>query len=158
MRPFVLCAIALAAVLLGCQAASPDLEKERQAILAQDEAWASAAAAKDLEKTLAYWSEDATLMAPDMPVLQGKGAIREYVAAGFKAPGFGVTWKAVDVVVAPGGTIAYEVATNQFTMADSTGAIHTTAGKGVAVWRKGPDGFWRCVVEAWNANEPRPKG
>ena len=146
--------LVLPAILLGCSHIPQDLETERRAILAQDQAWASAAAAKDVERTVAYWTDDATLMPPDMGALKGKDAIREYVAAGFKAPGFGVAWKAQEVVVAPGGRIAYETATNQFTMADSTGVLHTSAGKGVTVWRKDPDGVWRCVVDVWNSAAP----
>ncbi len=114
----------------------------------------SAAAAKDLERTLAYWTDDATLMPPDMPALKGKNAIREYVAAGFKAPGFSVSWKADEVVVAHDGRMAYELASNQFTFADSSGALHTTTGKGVTVWRKDRDGVWRCVVDVWNSIAP----
>ncbi len=145
----------LAVLLLGCRPAHVDLEAERRVILAQDEAWAAAAAAKDLERTLAYWTDDATLMPPDMPALKGRDAIRQYVAAGFQAPGFSVSWKAQEVDVAGDGAIAYEIASNQFTIADSRGAVHTTHGKGVTVWRKDPDGVWRCVVDVWNTN-PEP--
>ena len=158
MRSVTLCLLVLPVTLLGCRSASLELENDRRAILAQDRAWASAAATKDLDRTLAYWTDDATLMPPDMAALKGKAAIREYVAAGFQAPGFGVTWKAQEVVVAPGGIVAYEIATNQFTIADSAGALHATAGKGVTVWRKDPDGVWRCVVDIWNGLAPATAG
>jgi uncharacterized protein (TIGR02246 family) len=153
-----LCLLALPAVLLGCISTPPDLETERRAILARDQAWASAAAAKDLGRTVAYWTDDATLMPPDMATLKGKDAIRQYVASGFQAPGFSVTWKAQEVVVGPSGMMAYEIATNQFTIADSAGALRTTAGKGVTVWRKDPDGVWRCVVDVWNSQAPTTGG
>jgi len=26
--------------------------------------------------------------------------------------------------------------------------------KSVTVWRKGPDGRWKCVVDAWNDDAP----
>jgi ketosteroid isomerase-like protein len=89
-----------------------------------------------------------------MAPLKGKDAIRQYVAAGFQAPGFRLTWKAQEVVVNPGGMMAYEIADNEFTIADSTGALHTSVGKAVAVWRKDPDGVWRCVVDIWNSQPP----
>ncbi|TMQ63792.1 MAG: DUF4440 domain-containing protein [Candidatus Eisenbacteria bacterium] len=151
MRLLMLYLFAVPALLLGCSSAPMNLETERRAILARDQAWASAAAAKDLERTVAYWTDDATLMPPDMTALHGKVAIRQYVAGAFQAPGFGVTWKAQEVVVSPGGRMAYEIGTNQFTIADSAGVLHTSAGKAVAVWRKDPDGVWRCVVDIWNA-------
>jgi len=151
MRSLTLCLFTLPAVVLGCNSAQLGLETERRTILAQDQAWASAAATKDLERTVAYWTNDATLMPPDMATIKGKDAIRQYVAAGFQAPGFRVTWKAQEVVVSPGGKMAYEIGTNQFTIADSAGVLHTSAGKAVAVWRKDPDGVWRCVVDIWNS-------
>ncbi len=92
MRSLTLYLFALPSLLLGCSSLPMNLETERRAILAQDQAWASAAAAKDVERTVAYWTDDATLMPPDIAALQGKAAIRQYVAAGFQAPGFGVTW------------------------------------------------------------------
>jgi len=68
-----------------------------------------------------------------------------------------VTWKAQEVVVSLGGKMAYEIGTNQFTIADSAGVLHTSAGKAVAVWRKDRDGVWRCVVDIWN-NQPPTTG
>jgi len=115
--------LALPALLLGCSSTPRALEMEHRAILAQDQAWASAAAAKDVERTVAYWADDATLMPPDMPPLKGKDEIRQYVVAGFKMAGFSVAWDARDVVVAPGGKMAYEIGTNRFTIADSTGTL-----------------------------------
>ncbi len=158
MRSVTLYLLALPAVLLGCSSTPPDLETERRAILAQDQAWASAAAEKDLGRTVAHWTDDATLMPPDMAALKGKDAIRQYVAAGFQSPGFSVTWKAQEMIVGPSGMMAYEIATNQFTIADSAGALHTTAGKAVTVWRKDPDGVWRCVVDIWNNQAPTTAG
>jgi len=154
MRSLALCLFLLPTFLLGCSSTQRDFETERRDILAQDQAWASAAAAKDLERTVAYWTNDATLMPPDMAALKGKDAIRQYVAAGFQAPGFQVTWKAQEVVVAPGGKMAYEIGTNQFTIADPAGTTHTSNGKAVTVWRKDPDGVWRCVVDIWNSQPP----
>jgi uncharacterized protein (TIGR02246 family) len=154
MRSFALCLFAFQFLLAGCGPAPAGLETERRAIITRDQAWASAAAARDLERTVSYWADDATLMPPDMTALKGKDAIRGYVAGAFGAPGFHITWKAQEVVVGSGGRLAYEVATNQFTIADSTGTLHTSSGKGVTVWRKDPDGVWRCVIDIWNSLPP----
>jgi ketosteroid isomerase-like protein len=55
-----------------------------------------------------------------------------------------------EITVASDGKSAYQLATNQFTARDSTGKLRTAHGKGVVIWRKGPDGAWRSVVDIWN--------
>ena len=143
------CVIAL---LLACRPPAPDLEAERRAILAADSAWVAAAGRRDLEEALSYWTDDATLLPPDMPAIKGKAAIREYVTAAFAIPGFNISWQSDELTVAGNGELAYQLATNQVTAPDSTGALHTTTGKAVVVWRKESDGAWRVVVDAWNGS------
>jgi ketosteroid isomerase-like protein len=49
--------------------------------LRRDAEWANAAAAgKDVEKIVSYWSDDALVIEPGQPVYEGKAAIRAYVA------------------------------------------------------------------------------
>ena len=124
----------------------------RRAILERDEAWKAAAARKELDPALSYWTEDATVLPPDMPALKGRAAIRGYVAAAFAVPGFAISWTSEDVVVSADGQSAYQLATNQVTAPDASGTLRTTAGKAVVIWRKDPDGLWRAVVDIWNAN------
>ena len=150
MRSSPACGLLLAVALAACQAGGPDLAAERRAIDSTDQAWMAAAAGKDLEKIVSFWTDDATLLPPDMPALKGKAAIREYIAAGLQAPGFSVSWTTLEITVAPDGRTAYQLASNQFTAQDSTGALQTMKGKAVVLWRKEPDGAWRSVVEIWN--------
>lgn len=148
--------ILLAIGIFACQSQpkAPDLEAERQAILAADEAWVAAAGRKDFDRTMSYWTEDATLIPPDIAPLKGKDAIGEYIAAGFAMPGFEASWKSEEIIVAADGKLAYQFATNQFTAPDSTGTLHTVAGKGIVIWRKEPDGAWRAAVDIWNGAAP----
>jgi len=147
----ILCCL-VALTLLACRPAAPDLEVERRAILAADSAWVAAAGRRDLELTLSYWTDDATILPPDMPAIKGKAAIREYVTAAFAMPGFSISWKSDELSLAGSGELAYQLATNQVTVPDSTGALHTTTGKAVVVWRKESDGAWRVVVDIWNGS------
>jgi len=153
-----LCLFAFA-MLSACQPEAPDLEAERQAILAADEAWLAAAGRKDVDQTVSYWTDDAIVLPPDMPALRGKAAIRDYIAGGFATPGFTVSWKSEEITVASDGKLAFQLATNQFTALDATGTLRTAHGKGVVIWRKEPDGAWRSVVDIWNgagSSEPAP--
>ena len=59
----------------------------------QDAEWADlASAGKDVDKIVSYWSDDAVLIFPGQPVLEGKPAIRAYVEASLKTPGFKIHW------------------------------------------------------------------
>jgi ketosteroid isomerase-like protein len=156
MRAFAMISLIAIGILSACQKQpkAPDLEAERQAILAADEAWVAAAGRKDFEQTMSYWTDDATMMPPDIAPLKGKDAIGEYIAAGFALPGFAASWKSQEIVIAADGKTAYQFATNEFTASDSAGTLHTVAGKGVVIWRKEPDGAWRAAVDIWNGVGP----
>jgi ketosteroid isomerase-like protein len=158
MRVIVALGLSAPVILLACRPAGPDLEAERSAILRADSAWVAAAGRGDLEQTLGYWTDDAIVLPPDLSALEGKAAIREYVATGFQTPGFSISWKSGEITVSVDGRMAYQLATNQITVPDSTGALHTSYGKGVVVWRKEPDGAWRAVVDIWNGVAPPAPG
>jgi ketosteroid isomerase-like protein len=124
---------------------------DRTALRACDEAWAALAReGADVDRIVSFWSDDARLYPPGAPLLEGKQAIREFVAASLDTPGFSVSWEPVDVVVAPGESLGYTTGRNRFTVPDATGRIVTVEGRYVTVWRKDGDGAWKCVVEIWN--------
>jgi ketosteroid isomerase-like protein len=131
--------------------APPDPGVERAALFRLDRAWAQAAAAKDVEKTLSFWADDASVIPPGQPAVVGKGAIREYISAGFALPGFSIHWETTSFVVSPSGDMAYGIATNKITVNGPQGNQLTDHGRAITVWRKDPGGSWRCVVDIWNA-------
>ena len=66
---------------------------EGQKLLRRDAEWADlATAGKEIEKIVSYWSDDAVLIFPGQPVLEGKAAIRAYVIASLNTPGFKIHW------------------------------------------------------------------
>ena len=58
-----------------------------------------ATAGKDIEKIVSYWSDDAVLIFPGQPVLEGKAAIRAYVTASLNTPGFKIEVFAISLLV-----------------------------------------------------------
>ena len=138
--------------LVGC--AHVDLEADRAAILATDRPWQDAIAAKDVERSVSFWSDDAVILAPGQPSLVGKDAIRRFVSESFKIPGFGIRWETTGVQVSPHGDLAYAFANTTTTFNGPDGKPSGMKAKSVTVWRKGPDGRWRCVVDAWNDDAP----
>ena len=71
----------------GCSQRDLDSKTKGEKLLRRDAEWANlATAGKDVENVLAYWTEDAVLIFPGQPVLEGKAAIRAYVTASFNTP------------------------------------------------------------------------
>ena len=149
--PRVLLPLATILVAGNCSPPRFDPAAEQDRLLRRDMEWADAAAAgKDLEKIVSYWSDDAVVIPPGQPVLEGKAAIRAYVAASLQIPGFKIHWTSEKVVFSSDGKLAYMRGTSEMTVPGPTGALMTLHGRGVTVWRLDPDGQWRCVVDIWN--------
>jgi uncharacterized protein (TIGR02246 family) len=148
-RGWLVCAVLS---LGGC--AHVDVAADREAILATDRPWQEAIAAKDVERSVAFWADDAVVLAPGQPTLVGKNAIRRFVTESFKIPGFGVRWETTAVQVSPQGDLAYAFANTTTTLHGPDGKATGMKAKSVTVWRKGPDGRWKCVVDAWNDDVP----
>ena len=69
-------------LVFSCSQRDFDSVAEGQKLLGRDAEWADlATAGKDIEKIVSYWSDDAVLIFPGQPVLEGKAAIRAYVTA-----------------------------------------------------------------------------
>ena len=132
-----------------------DLSAEREELFRVDRAWAEAAAAGDVEKSVSFWSDDARVIPPGQPALVGKDAIRGYVTAAMGLPGFSIRWRTTDFVVAASGDMAYGFGTNTVTLDGVDGKPVTEHGRALTVWRKDQGGAWKCVVDIWNV-EPAP--
>jgi ketosteroid isomerase-like protein len=116
-----------------------------------DKAWAQAAAARDIEKTVSFWADDARVFPPGQPAVVGKEAIRKYVSEGFALPGFSIQWETSDFMVSASGDMAYGVGTNKVAFTSPQGTPVVEHGRAVTVWRKTSGGGWKCVVDIWNA-------
>ena len=138
-------------LVAGMAAAVVDLPAERAALARADKAWSEAAVARDVEKVLSYWTDDATVYPPGQPPVVGKEALRSFVTAGFAMPGFSIRWETSAFEVSASGDMAYGLGSNVATIADPQGKVITEHGRAVTVWRKEKDGRWRCVVDIWNA-------
>jgi len=142
----------VALVLVGCSARAPfDVAAEQQKLLQRDAEWAdTAAAGKDVEKIVSYWSDDALVIEPGQPVYEGKAAIRAYVAASLRTPGFKIHWVSEKPVFSPDGKMAWMRGVDEMTVPGPNGALMTLHNRGISIWRRDPDGVWRCVVDIGN--------
>ena len=131
-----------------------DLASERTRLLQRDAEWAAAASAgRDIERVLSYWTDDAVVLAPGLPGVVGKDALRQYVQASMQIPGFRISWTSTEVTLSPDGNLAYMFSRNEVTMNAPDGTPATIECRAVTVWRRESDGEWRCAVDIWNAEK-----
>lgn len=132
-----------------------DLELERKLLLERDAEWAALSSeGQDVERILSFWTEDARVYAPGLPVFSGKAALRSYVEGALAIPGFHITWTTSAADLSPDGQMAYLLSTNTVTMRGPQGQPVTTSGRALTVWRRDSDRTWRCAVDIWNAGPP----
>jgi ketosteroid isomerase-like protein len=146
--------VALAAAV-GCARPALDVSAEADNLLRRDAEWADAATAgMDVEKIVSYWSDDALVIEPGQPIYEGKAAIRGYVAASLKTPGFKIHWTSEKPVFSADGTMAYMRGVDEMTIPGPNGAPITLHTRGISIWRRDAMGQWQCVADI--ANEPPP--
>ncbi len=133
-------------------AAAADTKIE-EALRDLDAQWSAAAAAKDLDKTVSFYSDDAIVMPPNVPSATTKEAIRN-IWKDMIASTSSVSWKATRVEVAKSGDMAYLSGTYEVTLNDASGKPVNDRGKYLEVWKKQADGKWKCGADAWNSDLP----
>lgn len=143
--------------VVGCMKGTPpDLQAARRGVASADSSWMAAVAAHDLDASANTMTEDGMMLPPDHAPVVGRAAIRKYMGEAFAIPGFKIEWRPVEIHVAASGDVAWERASSSYTFPDSTGAAQTTAAKGIEIWRRDPDGTWRCIVDIWNGMDAPP--
>ncbi len=140
----------------GCTSTGGRADAPSQ-ILQLDAEWSSAAQARDFERVISFWADDAIVFPPGSPPVVGKAAIREFVEKSFQTPGFDISWKTTTVAVSRSGDIAYTTGTNRVSFRGPDGKQVTVEGKAVAVWRREKEGAWKCVIDIWNDMPPSPQ-
>src|SRR3954462_3086167 len=134
-----------------------DPATEEAKLLRRDAEWADlATAGKDLDKILSYWSDDAVLIPAGQPAIEGKKAIRAFVASSMSNPVFKIHWKSTKPTFSPDGKMAYMPAATEMTVPGPGGAPMTLHLRVITIWRLDLDGQWRCVLEISN-EEPEGK-
>jgi len=112
----------------------------------------------DLDAAVEFYTDDATFLHPNVEIVSGKQAIREFFEAGRVFLGL----KRLDFEIiesAHDGDLAYERGIIRIHMEPSGGQPTVDKGKYVVVMKRGGDGLWRVAVDIWNSDlgEPTPK-
>ncbi|MGA9570848.1 MAG: DUF4440 domain-containing protein [Candidatus Acidiferrales bacterium] len=123
------------------------------AIRAASAAWSQSATAKDLDKAVSFYADDALVLPDKAPAITGNENIRKNWAPLLALPGPGLSWKTGSVVVARSGDIAYETGNYDFVTTDKIGKSSDTKGKYLLIWKKQSDGSWKVAVDTDNADQ-----
>jgi uncharacterized protein (TIGR02246 family) len=119
-------------------------------------AWVKDFTSKDMDKIVAHYADNASVLMPDAPVMNGKDAIRAGLKDAIADPKFSLDLTTAKVEVSSvGGDLAYSQGTYAVTGTDSkTKKVTTEKGKYVEVYKKQADGSWKIVEDINNADPP----
>ena len=128
---------------------------DESAVRESDAQWAKTAGANDLDGTVSYYTDDASLLPPNAPIATGKQAIRA-VWATMLTPDTTVSWQVNKAEVARSGDLAYVMGTYRIAAKNPRGKSQEDRGKMVEVWKKQADGNWKTVADIFNSDLPAP--
>lgn len=150
MRHIVLYSAILGAIG-ACSSSHFDASTAQQTLLRRDAEWSNVSSAgKDVEAIASYWSDDALVIFPGQPTIEGKSAIRAFVASSLATPGFSIHWRSENPKFSPDGKLAFMHSATEMTIPGADGKPALVHLRGLTVWRMEPDGQWRCVADIAN--------
>ncbi|HEY6904609.1 MAG TPA: SgcJ/EcaC family oxidoreductase [Candidatus Acidoferrales bacterium] len=124
---------------------------DEAAIRAADADFAKAAAAKDLDKCMSLYADDAVFLSSGSPAAVGKDNIRTVIQRMLATP-MQLTIHVASVDVARSGDLAVDRGTVEAAVSDKKGKTTTQTSEYMLVWKKGADGTWKIVADT-SANE-----
>src|SRR5215471_13897586 len=124
---------------------------DEKAVREADEQWSKVAGAKDLDKTVSFYADDAVVLPPNQAAVTRKDDIRN-LWKGFLDSLTDISWKTNRVETAKSGDMAYLIGTYEMTMKDGT----KDKGKYCEVWKKQADGKWKVSADMFSSDLPAP--
>lgn len=152
LRLLVWSVSAVCALLLGSHLAlgATDDQSAAKALVALDNDWSNAAVAKDIDRVVSFYSEDAVAYPPNEPVAVGRAAARQVWARYLSDPTFQISWKTSASGAEKG--LGWTAGTYEDSYKGADGKAVQEKGKYLCVWRKGADGKWKAVRDMWNSD------
>src|SRR4030095_13183978 len=111
---FLVVCVALLPVTLAFAA-----DADEKAVRDADEEWSKVAAAKDLDKTVSFYADDAVVLPPNQAAVTTNDGIRN-LWKGFFDSLTDISWKTTRVQMAKSGDMGYLIGTYEMTMKDGT--------------------------------------
>ncbi len=148
-------ALALAALALaGCDQmkkedhAAADPAKVEQELKAIEAGWEKDYQARDVDKAVAHYSDDAAVANPGMALASDEVSRKMAITQFLSDPSMKVTFASDRVGVAQSGELAYTRGHYAIDMIDpKTKQPKTDTGSYLTVWKKQADGSWKAVED-----------
>lgn len=138
--------LTLAIVLTACS------RRSEQALIfssAATQQWEAARANSDAEAIAKLYTEDAQVMPPNAPLVEGRSAIRAYYRNAFESATAPAKYDEREVIVF--GDMTYRQGIYELAMPDG----RTEYGKFMQLW-KNVDGDWKLHRQMWSSSEEAP--
>jgi len=123
-------------------------DEDQAAIRAAVEAFAKAASVNDTTALAALYTDDAILLPPNAPKVEGRDAIRSFFAVFPQMESFKLSVEGVD----GSGDLAYTWGTYYMSFLGDDGGLVSDIGKFLDVKKKQADGSWLLYRDMYNSD------
>lgn len=162
MLKFTVVSLTSLFLLAGCNTAPPapatpavDLAAEQGKIRDLETAWSKDAGAKDLDKSVANYADDAIMMTPGAPAAKGKDAIRAAWKDMLADPKGKLAFSTERVDVSASGDLASSKGSYTMTMTNpKTKKPVEDKGSYLTVYKKQADGSWKAIEDVTSSEVP----
>jgi ketosteroid isomerase-like protein len=122
---------------------------DEKAVRDADAEWSQVAGAKDLDKTVSFYADDAIVLPPNEAAVATKDGIRN-LWKGFLDSLQNISWKTTRVETSKSGDMACLIGTYELTMKDGS----KDKGKYCEVWEKKAGGKWKVATDMFSSDLP----
>ncbi|MGA3023150.1 MAG: DUF4440 domain-containing protein [Bryobacteraceae bacterium] len=155
MRSGLAAACLSMALLAGC---THDTSADVQALKDNEARWNKEYAARDLEKVVAHYADDAALIAPGGPPVVGREAIHAALKEMVADSNLSLKFQATRVEVASSGDVGWTQGSYALTVTDpATKKPIRDSGSYVTTYKKAADGSWKAVSDIASSGVAPPK-
>jgi len=120
---------------------------EREELIKADKAWALAARTNDMEKLWTFWEDDAIILISADMTIKGIDQIKRFTTQSRTDPNFKIGWEVQGAEVSEEADMGYTFGIGTVQRTNSTGEIISITKPYLLVWKKQPDGTWKCIIE-----------
>ena len=152
-------AMGISLLMAGCSSTPPPAPDTRaadeKAIRDGETQWNAEFKAKDADKIVNHYADDAVVMVPEVPVAKGKDAIGAALKGFLADKNFAASCTTATVEVAKAGDLAYSQGTCTTSMSDrKSGKPITETDNYVTVYKKETGGFWKAIEDIDTPDAP----
>lgn len=137
----------------GCKNQNDSPKPATAAELSQmNKDFAKALLAKDAAAASMLYTEDASLLPPNEPIVTGRKNIQQYWQGAIDAGILDIS--VATIATGSNGDLGYEIGRYQMTIRQPDGKVLAENGKYTELLKRSEDGTWKSIYGMWNADPP----